>query len=75
MTRSKSYRRQRIGKISPRLRSRKVKRVTFYATKRVTKKRPVSFDTKRGKRVSFSAWKTTPIRVKVSFYSRKNKAT
>ena len=47
-----------------------VKRVSFWATKRVPKRVKVSFRTSSGKRVSFNTTKRRAKRVRVSFWSR-----
>lgn len=47
------------------------KKVTFKATKKVSKPVKVSFSTKSGKRVSFKATKKVSVPVKVSFYRKK----
>ena len=49
------------------------KRVTFTATKIVSKPTTVSFHTKDGKAVSFKAKKDVPKSVRVNFLAKKNK--
>ena len=49
------------------------KKVAFTATKKVPKKVPVSFTTKKGERVSFKATKMVPKKVKVEFYARRDR--
>lgn len=49
------------------------KKVSFTATKKVPKKVPVSFTTKKGERVSFRATKKVPKKVKVEFYAKRKK--
>jgi len=46
-----------------------VRKVTFWATKRVPKKTVVSFRNRYGERVSFTATKRVPKRVKVKFWA------
>jgi hypothetical protein len=51
---------------------RRRKKVTFIATKRVSKKVPVSFKSGR-RRVTFQATKRVPRRVRVEFYAKNKK--
>jgi len=55
---------------TPRKSARREK-VTFKATKKVSKPVKVSFSTKSGKKVSFKATKKVSVPVKVSFYRQK----
>ena len=48
---------------------KKKKRVSFWATKKVSRKTRVSFRTSYGERVSFTATKKVPKTVKVSFWA------
>jgi hypothetical protein len=48
-------------------------RVSFTATKMVSKPVKVSFNTRTGKRVSFTATKKVPKSVRVTFYKRKGR--
>lgn len=73
MPRIQKYSRKRMGKTSKRLSSRKRKQVTFYATKKITKRERVSFTTKSGKHVDFVAKKEVPSRIKVKFYAKKHR--
>lgn len=49
------------------------KKVSFKATRRVSKKVQVSFTTRRGKKVSFRATRRVPKIVKVKFYAKRKK--
>ena len=51
--------------------SAKKEKVTFRATKRVSKPVKVSFTAKSGVKVSFKATKKVSVPVKVSFYRKK----
>ncbi len=44
-------------------------RISFWATKKVSKRTKVSFRNKYGERVSFTATKKVPRRVKVRFWA------
>jgi len=52
-------------------RSTRREKVTFKATKKVSKPVKVSFSTKSGGKVSFKATKKVSVPVKVSFYRKK----
>lgn len=52
-------------------RSAKREKVTFKATRKVSKPVRVSFSTKSGKKVSFKATKKVSVPVKVKFYRQK----
>jgi len=54
-------------------RSAKRERVTFKATKKVSKPVKVSFTTKSGEKVSFKATKKVSVPVQVSFYRKKKR--
>jgi len=48
-------------------------KVSFTATKKVSKKGKISFTTKEGEEVSFKATKKVPKKVKVEFYAKRKK--
>ncbi len=48
-------------------------KISFKATKKVSKPVNVAFSTKSGKKVSFKATKKVSVPVKVSFYRKKSK--
>ena len=49
------------------------KKVSFTATKKVSKKVPVSFRTTGGERVSFRATRKVPKNVRVEFYAKRKR--
>lgn len=62
-----------IGKALIMKSSARKEKVTFKATKKVSKPVRVSFATKSGSKVSFKATKKVSVPVKVSFYRKKKK--